>query len=247
MFPDYFYKLILTIELLFVIGGIAISVICRKKSKETKKKQWLKYWSYVIIVHSIVLTVWEKTIFIPLCIVITVIGLVEVIKITIQTPVKMMNSMFFIIGYILTASLFVGFSKRISSELILFVYLVVAIFDAFSQITGQLFGRHKLAPTISPAKTIEGAVGGCSCAILLGFGLHSFLAPSLYSPFLIGCIIAISSLSGDLTSSWYKRLHNVKDFSNWLPGQGGILDRFNSFIASAATIFIISMFRTFHF
>jgi phosphatidate cytidylyltransferase len=242
IFPDYFYKLILIIELLFVIGGIAISVICRKKSKETKKKQWLKYWSYVIIVHTIIFTVWKKTVFMPLCISITIIGLIEVMKITIQTPVKIIKSVLFIIGYIVTASLFIGFSKSASSELILFVYLVVAIFDAFSQITGQLFGRHKLAPTISPAKTIEGAFGGCSCAILLGFGLHSFLVPSLFSPFLIGGVIAISSLSGDLLSSWYKRLHNVKDFSNWLPGQGGIIDRFNSFIASAATIFVVTKF-----
>ncbi len=240
LFTESFFKILLIVETLFFTGGIAIFIICRKKPEETKQKQWLKFWSYVIIVHTIIASLQVKWLFTFLCVFIAITGLIELLKISSQKPLRIGNMITLLLIYSSLSFCFISFSNTSPPQLILFVYLVVAIFDAFSQITGQLFGRHKLAPSISPAKTIEGAAGGFLSAIILAYWLYTALKPSTLNPFALGVIITISSLSGDLTSSWYKRLHKVKDFSNWLPGQGGVLDRFNSFIVAAAVIFLVS-------
>jgi phosphatidate cytidylyltransferase len=240
-FTDTFIKILLIVEALFCIGGIAIFIICRSKPKETRNKQWLKFWSYVIIVHTIIFSLQVKWLFTPICILIAITGWIELVKISSQERFSIIKIATIIMIYGTISIFFVIFSNTSSPQLILFVYLVVAIFDAFSQITGQLFGRHKLAPSISPAKTIEGALGGFLSAIILAYWLYTALKPSTLNPFALGVIIAVSSISGDLTSSWFKRLHKVKDFSNWLPGQGGVLDRFNSFIVATAVIFLVSL------
>jgi phosphatidate cytidylyltransferase len=239
-FTETFLKILLIVGALFCVGGIAIFIICRNKQKETRQKLWLKFWSYVIIVHTIIFSLQVKWAFTPICLLIAIMGFIELLKITSQRQIQLTKLTTLLFTYGTITYFFISFSVTSSPQLILFVYLVVAIFDAFSQITGQLFGRHKLAPSISPAKTIEGAVGGFASAIILAYWLHSALKPSSLNPVFLGVIIALSSFAGDLTSSWFKRLHKVKDFSNWLPGQGGILDRFNSFIVSAAVIFMIS-------
>jgi phosphatidate cytidylyltransferase len=235
-----YIKIFIIVESLFCSGGLAIFIICLKKPKEARQKQWLKFWSYVVIVHTIILTLQVKWAFTSICVLIAITGLIELLKVAAQNKLYIKKLIIILFTYGIISYFFICFSITSSPERILFVYLVVAAFDAFSQITGQLFGHHKLAPSISPAKTIEGALGGFSFAIILSFLLHASLNPSVFHPAIIGAIIATSSLAGDLTSSWYKRLHNVKDFSNWLPGQGGIIDRFNSFIGSAVSVYLIS-------
>lgn len=241
-FTGIYLKIFLMVEFLFCSGGLAIFIICFNKSKETSQKQWLKFWSYVVIVHTIILTLQVKWAFICICVLITGTGCIELLKVASQTDLQFKKVIIILLIYGMISYFFINFSITSPPERILFVYLVVAIFDAFSQITGQLFGRHKLAPSISPAKTIEGALGGFTFAIILSFLLHATLNPSALHPAVLGAIIALSSLTGDLTSSWYKRLYNVKDFSNWLPGQGGVLDRFNSFMGSAVSMYIINQF-----
>ena len=97
----------------------------------------------------------------------------------------------------------------------------------------MFLGKHKLAPHISPKKTIEGAVGGAAagalCAFLyglllqkLGFGVHQ-LSLTLFG--LLGSVVA---QLGDLTFSAFKRQYGIKDYGKILPGHGGILDRFDS-------------------
>lgn len=241
-FTEPFFRILLIVEALFGLGGIAVFIICRRKPEEVKLKQWVKFWSYVIIVHTIIVTLHYKWLFTPLCIAIVTAGFIELLNISSLKRLSVIKIFTITILYGTIAIFFVMFSMTSSPQLILFVYLVVAIFDAFSQITGQLFGRHKLAPSISPAKTLEGAVGGFLSAIILAYWLFTVLMPSTLNPFVLGVTIALSSLTGDLTSSWYKRRNKVKDFSNWLPGQGGVLDRFNSFIAAATTIFLVGRF-----
>jgi len=121
--------------------------------------------------------------------------------------------------------------------------------DTCAYCVGMLFGKHKMAPVLSPKKSIEGAIGGIAGAILLGtiYGMivkaqmTSLPNPAAACGILCG-IGAIISQIGDLAASAIKRNHNIKDYGKLIPGHGGILDRFDSVIFTAPVIYFISMF-----
>ena len=112
--------------------------------------------------------------------------------------------------------------------------LVCSITDSFAYLVGRKFGRHKLAPSISPKKTIEGCIGGSVSTMvfltLLAIGVDACgIAAVSYWKF--ACYVLTASLVGqfgDLCMSALKRIEGIKDYSDLLPGHGGILDRFDS-------------------
>lgn len=128
------------------------------------------------------------------------------------------------------------FTKNDGVFFILLVFLCSWLTDGFALFAGMAFGKHKLAPKISPKKTIEGAVGGVVGNTLFCVGLfYVFKAKFNLSPTIklwevIVCAFALSCISifGDLAASTIKRSHGIKDFGNLLPGHGGIMDRFDS-------------------
>lgn len=134
-------------------------------------------------------------------------------------------------------------------------YLVWLIFfcswgcDTFAYCTGMLIGRHKLAPVLSPKKSIEGAIGGIAGAALLG-GLYAVIMGALYPDFQLTAGVcaglcaagAVASQIGDLAASAVKRQHGIKDYGKLIPGHGGILDRFDSVIVTAPMIYILAVF-----
>ena len=128
---------------------------------------------------------------------------------------------------------------------ILLPFVVAWLSDAFALFAGMAFGKHKLAPELSPKKTVEGAVGGLLGSILccliygavmqFGFGLGvSYLRFALY-----GALGSLVSQLGDLSFSYIKRQYGLKDFGNIFPGHGGVLDRFDSVIFCAPFIEIL--------
>ena len=135
------------------------------------------------------------------------------------------------------------------------VYLVWLVFlsswgcDTCAYCAGMLFGRHKLAPVLSPKKSIEGAIGGMVGAALLGalygavFGTHM---EEVGNPVIACCaacaIAAVISQIGDLAASAIKRNHQVKDYGTLIPGHGGILDRFDSMMFTAPAIYFVILF-----
>lgn len=134
-------------------------------------------------------------------------------------------------------------------------YLVWLIFlsswgcDTCAYCVGMLFGKHKLAPVLSPKKSIEGAVGGVAGAALLGFFYALVFGDRMLevaNPQLAcaaACAIAaVISQIGDLAASAIKRNHNVKDYGHLIPGHGGVLDRFDSMIFTAPAIFFAVTF-----
>lgn len=113
--------------------------------------------------------------------------------------------------------------------------------DTFAYCTGMLVGRHKLAPVLSPKKSIEGAVGGVVGAAALG----AAYAAATGAPAVIYAVIcaggAVASQVGDLAASAVKRQHGIKDYGKIIPGHGGILDRFDSVIATAPMIYLLAV------
>lgn len=125
----------------------------------------------------------------------------------------------------------------------LFFYLVTipAITDTFAYFTGMFMGKHKMCPKISPKKTWEGFVGG----LIFGTVIPCFIYFSFISSFdikivLLTIILSVIGQYGDLLFSKLKRENDIKDFSNILPGHGGVLDRLDSTIA----IFLTYLFLT---
>jgi len=116
--------------------------------------------------------------------------------------------------------------------------LMVVASDIGSYLIGRKFGRHPLSP-ISPSKTIEGAVGGALCSVILGSSMASFMGWSLgwLSGGLLGGLVALFALVGDLTESMMKRDAGIKDSGDALPGHGGILDRIDSYLFTPAVVY----------
>lgn len=134
--------------------------------------------------------------------------------------------------------------------MIVYLLIVAMLTDVFAYFTGVKFGKHKLAPKISPKKTIEGSIGGTFFGVLLGtvfglvFNLFDVDGLNVYIMWLIliGITVSVSAQIGDLIASKLKRDHNIKDFSNLLPGHGGILDRFDSTLFASMLLMIFLLF-----
>lgn len=153
---------------------------------------------------------------------------------------------FYLLGGILflgsTFALFTMY-RNLGLEIILFLFLITMLTDTFAYITGMLIGRHKLLEDVSPKKTWEGLLGGSILSTFVCTVYYTTVINANISLLLIILIIFFLTLIGqfgDLFFSAVKRYCGVKDFSNIMPGHGGILDRFDSiiFVMLAYTFFV---------
>ncbi len=132
------------------------------------------------------------------------------------------------------------------------IYLVWLVFlcswgsDTCAYAVGVLFGRHKMAPKLSPKKSVEGGIGGVAGAALL-FGLYTYFVINPFTAqqfqlnlggaMCLGAVGALVSMVGDLAASAIKRDNEIKDYGKLIPGHGGIMDRFDSVIIAAPLVF----------
>lgn len=123
------------------------------------------------------------------------------------------------------------------------------ISDIFAYFTGYFFGKHKLIPEVSPKKTVEGAIGGmvfCGIGCVVFAVVYSLIkdmpldAMLFVRMFAIGLICSVVSQIGDLLMSVVKRRYDVKDYGKLFPGHGGVLDRFDSVIAVAIVVLMLT-------
>ena len=122
--------------------------------------------------------------------------------------------------------------ERAGFNLLVWVFIVTWATDIGAYFAGRTMGRRKLAPTISPGKTVEGLYGGIAAATLLGGAW--VLAMGLGKPLLaLAPIFAAAAQGGDLFESAMKRKAGVKDSGAWLPGHGGVLDRLDGLVPVA--------------
>lgn len=120
--------------------------------------------------------------------------------------------------------------------------------DTCAYCVGVLIGKHKMAPVLSPKKSIEGAVGGVLGAALLGalyaWAVSGYNPNSAHTPLIYAVICAVGalvSMVGDLAASAIKRQQKIKDYGTLIPGHGGILDRFDSVIFTAPIIYFLAI------
>ena len=124
---------------------------------------------------------------------------------------------------------------------VVFVLLGVWGFDAAAFFTGRYFGRHKLAPRISPAKTWEGAIGGLVLSITAALVLTvNQLGVPWYLAIVLGILLGVAAVLGDLAESLIKLQTHVKDSGQIMPGHGGMLDRLDSLIFAVIVVYVFS-------
>ena len=223
----------------FILGGISFYLINRKKEKDVAKKSYTKFITYFFIINILFfgITV-QPVIFQYIALIIVIAGIYEIINLFFKSGYS--HKSFFILSILLYFILSAGFFSfsHLNMELILFSFLVLSIFDSFSQITGQFFGKHKIIPKISPNKTVEGTLGGFIIAMGSGILMRDLYLGLSWETIIMTTGIIIVAFCGDLIASLYKRKYNVKDYSKIIPGHGGFLDRFDSLIAGGAWTFI---------
>ena len=113
--------------------------------------------------------------------------------------------------------------------------------DTCAYCVGMLIGKHKMAPVLSPKKSVEGAVGGVIGAALLGVAYAAATKGPMAEYAVICAAGALISMVGDLTASAVKRNQGIKDYGKLIPGHGGILDRFDSVIITAPVIYYMAV------
>lgn len=221
----------------FILGGIGFYIINRKRDREIARQSYTKFIVYFFIINILFFSiVIQPLIFRYLSVLIIAAGFFELYKLFREDHFT--QKAFFIkstlIFTFLSAGLFLF--SGLNKELILFSFLVLSIFDSFSQISGQLFGRTKLLPNISPNKTLGGLLGGASVALVSALLLSELYNPPLSELLTMVAGIVVFAFVGDAAASGYKRKYNVKDYSKIIPGHGGFLDRFDSLIAGGAWV-----------
>ncbi len=147
-----------------------------------------------------------------------------------------LNDALFLVGSVV----FIGLSfnllvitRNFNIMYLIYLLLITTMTDTFALFTGMLIGKHKLAPEISPKKTIEGSIGGSLMGTVIATLFYTTVISSsvpLIFVILITLGLTVIGQLGDLAFSAIKRYYGVKDFSNLIPGHGGILDRLDSLI-----------------
>ncbi|MBT7996092.1 MAG: phosphatidate cytidylyltransferase [Bacteroidetes bacterium] len=232
-------NLYLILLVYYTIGALLVFKSNKNQEASKRKQNWIKYFSYLLIMTSLFTAILiNPVIFQYICVLIIVSGLIEIIRNLIKKR-EIILGILTIAIYLIISFGFYRFSS-LNQNLLFFTLAIVTVFDSFSQLAGQVFGKRKLFPKISPNKTIEGLIGGLIASILTALLVFKLLDLSLFQSLFYGFGIASFAFVGDVLSSFCKRKLNIKDFSNILHGQGGIIDRFDSLMLGAIFMLLIT-------
>jgi phosphatidate cytidylyltransferase len=219
----------------FGVGALLLAMGARKASAANMRARWLKFGVFFVIVHAVLAAAAAGRAWIAaLTIAIVLLATVELARawrcISPPRPSRIW------IVYAAVAALAVANSLALPAATLAFIFVVAASFDGFSQAVGQWLGRTPLAPRVSPAKTVEGLVGGLVGAASIAMAVHAVLDTSVWRAAAWGVATSGAAVAGDLSKSWVKRRAGLKDFADTLPGHGGFLDRFDSFLAASGLV-----------
>lgn len=235
------WKIYFFILAYFILGAIGFYFINRKKTKADARKNRIKFIAYFFIIHILFFSiVLNPLVFRYISVLIVVVAFWEILALFRNSAYRKRG--FFILSALVLGLLSLGFLTfgKLGKEVVLFTFLILSIFDSFSQISGQIWGREKIFPTISPNKTVGGVVGGAIIALLSGIILRTLTEYHLLEILLLTVGILFFAFAGDLAASFYKRNFEVKDYNNLIPGHGGFLDRFDSLISGGAWVALFS-------
>jgi len=215
----------------FAVGTAGMALANRRARSDVARARWLKLASYFVIVHVVLAACAAGRIATTaLVAMIAAASARELWHAWRRIPAPRPAGVWPVFG--LSIASLAAAAWRLPGGHVAFIFLVVATFDGFSQVGGQVLGRRKLVPHISPNKTVEGLAIGAFAALIVARASRDLLPADGGLPLGLGAAVAACAFGGDLAASWVKRRAGVKDYSSALPGQGGVLDRFNSFMAA---------------
>ena len=243
------YLLAATLLFLALVAYRELMKAC-KLSGEGKKLSALEINGYIgILAYYLVMVFVPDRIYLFLAVVLILIGFMFIYVFSFpKYHSDQIMSAFFCVAYAPVMLSFIFLTRQLPYG----IYLVWMIFisswisDTCAYLVGVLIGKHKLAPVLSPKKSIEGSIGGILGSAIVGavfgfFLLDKTLGGHQYGVmlFIIGGIGSVISQIGDLAASAIKRNHDIKDYGKLIPGHGGIMDRFDSVIFTAPMIYFL--------
>lgn len=218
----------------FVVGAGMLALARRRSAGRRREPDWTKYLVYVLVVATVLGAASLGTRWLQVLVTLVAIaGAVELRDALAKWPQSGSGAAAWA-GYTLLIVLAEVSVGRLPARTVAYLYVIVAVFDGFSQVSGQLFGRHALAPRLSPHKTIEGLAGGAVAALLAATMLRDRVAVAAWEAVPKGAVVTAIALAGGLVASWIKRRAGIKDFGRLLPGHGGVLDRFDGVLPALA-------------
>ena len=230
----------------YLLGTIGIYFINRRKEPDIRRRAWIKHITYFIVTSIVFFSIGINPVaFRIVAVLIIIAGFLELLRLFKESGFA--GKGFFTISFVIMVLMSLGFILFSMKEkgLVLFAFLILSIFDGFSQVSGQLLGKTKLFPGISPNKTVEGLAGGALVAILSGLVFKNLVPVDSLRAMVLATVVVVFAFAGDALKSLYKRKYNVKDFSNLIPGHGGVLDRFDSLIAGGAGVTLVGLLMIF--
>ena len=233
---------------LAVIAMLGMQEYFNAISKDSKPVKWIGYLLclFIAFIHIIPLYVPIGDVVVIMIPTILLILFAHVILTNMKTNFKDIAYTFFGIAYIIGCISFIALLRGLENGRILVWYAIIAAWgtDTFAYLIGKKFGKHKLSK-ISPKKSIEGAVAGTIGATVIAL-VYTLVMNNVYNLeysyiliLITTVILSIIGQIGDFAASTIKRYVNVKDYSNLIPGHGGMLDRIDSLMFLAPFAYII--------
>ena len=139
---------------------------------------------------------------------------------------------------------FSSFNGTFSNE-VFFLFILIWSSDTFAYLVGKFFGKHKMAPKVSPKKTWEGYIGGVVLTLIFSYFIEHNQPELRGNWMVVGFLVAAFAPLGDLVESQLKRTFGVKDSGNIIPGHGGVLDRLDSFIICVPVVYLYFIIEKF--
>lgn len=224
-----------------ILGAMGVAIVNLEAEEESIRRRWIRYYSYIITTLVVIITIFTS-LFSLLTIVIILAGYYEVIR----AVAKYRNRSFPLLisslaGYTLIAAGFLFFSFIFNSFFQFSIYLQVLLFDIFRQVTIFLLKKTGWSAGARPYRRVGAVIGGFVCCVITAVIVSGMMNVSLFISFFIGVLTATTAVTADLLATWFKRRLHVKYYSKLLPGQGGFLDRFDTYMVAGLVYYWLAI------
>ncbi len=236
---------------LVLIGAAEMFFMVNKENK--KPVLFVLQMLLTFILYGLILSLYLNLVlpvFLILVVFIMLLGFMLSSVFSERVTMASIGKVFVSVWYVALAFAAIGMVRSHGIDVLIYMLILSMVTDMFAYFIGMKYGRHRLAPEISPKKSIEGAIGGTVVAVIVAsvyayfmglFGADQSVFVLVIVFIIGGTFVSVMAQLGDLVASKLKREHGIKDFSNLFPGHGGVMDRFDSSVFAALALMIVIM------